>query len=631
MFGVPERKLRDCRDSSYFLRFAKNKTSQGGEDGIFSKLFELIGTTDKPYCVDIGAWDGKHLSNTYQLINDFKWGGLLVEANSERYATLCALYADRSDVTCIDCLVDIEGDSSLNTILQKQCVPFDLDFVSIDVDGADYHLWHTIGETYKPRVMCIEFNPTIPNHVHFVQERDIAIQEGSSLLALVELGRSFGYHVVVTTTFNAIFVRHDLLHRLPPNIFTYLPVANTHKLPENELFAPPMSVEHSITRVVDLNSLHSCSMATDIFQTYSGELKLSGPKKLMWHRVSMNIQQMQAIKPKKDRVFPFAPPYTKAINGLETSMRNVVSLLRDIAHQQPVAAQFKQELTNLLNQCTDVYGITGDSQSTATLKSICKEIWLNAVCFIAIALRDAVAVTHPTELTKEVRIAKFEFVAASAGYFELIGDQYVELSNAGKGGANGSLAVLEEGKQWYQRALQLTVMLATVYALQVCETGDFPSIVSKLSLKLSACAVHSVAAPAWIQSLREPGPSTSHSSARDSVKTSIVVSSGVVQSSVEDIDEILKGLFWRELSGPVDASGAATNSEESEQAQKQDKKWRNRLLWASSDMIVRAIKDEGDLNRLDSISADLTLSYWHFALGVAIGGAVGYFVAKFTK
>lgn len=37
-----ERHIRDCRKSSYFLRFASDVTSQCGEDGIIEELFKYL-------------------------------------------------------------------------------------------------------------------------------------------------------------------------------------------------------------------------------------------------------------------------------------------------------------------------------------------------------------------------------------------------------------------------------------------------------------------------------------------------------------------------------------------------------------------------------------------------------------
>eukprot|EP01032_Pedospumella_encystans_P013992 gene13992-16088_t len=582
MFGVPERRLRDCRDSSYFLRFAKNVTSQGGEDGILKELFSLIGTTATPYCIDIGAWDGQHLSNTYQLVHSWNWGGLLVEANSERHEQLCALYSTRPDVTCIDCLVDIDGESALSFILQKHNVPLDLDFVSIDVDGADYHLWESIGNTYKPRVMCIEFNPTIPNHVHYVQERDITVQEGSSLLALAELGRSFGYHLVVTTTFNAIFVRQDLLHLLPPNIFTYLPVPGTSKLEIFDAHAQNSSTEYSIQRTVDLNSMHNCSMATDIFQTYSGELKLCGPKKLMWHRVSMNIQQMQAIKPKKDRVFPFAPPYTKTITSLENTMSTIVTLISRVARTPATSASTSQhteldnELQSLLTQSASVFGLAENSEdgkkSTATLRDICKEIHLNALSMCLVLFRDTV-VKHTSSVDGLLQVL-YSFLGASAVQFEQIGDQ---LEAASSGSTN--VAVLNDAKGWFERALHVSTFLID-QSQNTDKRAELVSSIHRLSCKLSANALLRMPPPAWVKSFREPHSSTSGDGAG---------STGMVQSSAEDVDEMLRGLFWKQLacstatSVPQLSVDQNVDTTEASHLAKLDKKWRSKVMWAESE------------------------------------------------
>ena len=61
--AVLERRLPDIHSTSPLLQYASNVHSQGGEDGILDRLLQLVGTGPK-YCVDIGAWDGIHLSNT---------------------------------------------------------------------------------------------------------------------------------------------------------------------------------------------------------------------------------------------------------------------------------------------------------------------------------------------------------------------------------------------------------------------------------------------------------------------------------------------------------------------------------------------------------------------------------------
>ena len=55
-----------------------------------------------------------------------------------------------------------------------------------------------------------------------------------------------------------------------------------------------------------LEALHAPSMVTALFQTYEGELRLVGPKKLLWHRLAINPQKFQVL-PARQRKFPFAP------------------------------------------------------------------------------------------------------------------------------------------------------------------------------------------------------------------------------------------------------------------------------------------------------------------------------------
>ena len=287
-----QRRVHDCNTTSPYLRHARNNTSQGGEDGviaeIFHKIFAHVGHMDKkPYCVDIGAWDGKHISNSFELVHEKGWSGLLVEADADRFSDLQRLYSSRVDVACVNQLVDISGENGLLRTLQRNRVPTEFDFLSIDVDGADYHLWNSLRDAFRPSVVCIEFNPSIQNNVVFIQEADIRIQQGSSLLALKDLGASMGYTIVVTTLFNAFFVRNDLAPVL-------LPFSTS------------------------LDDLHSSSMITDMFQTYDGELKFVGPRKLLWHKVSMNPEKMQPLT-KKQRRFLFRPG---AVPGLHPTSKD---------------------------------------------------------------------------------------------------------------------------------------------------------------------------------------------------------------------------------------------------------------------------------------------------------------------
>jgi hypothetical protein len=233
-----------------------------------------------------------------------------LEANSERAEQLAKLYEDRPDIKTLSVLVEIDGENSLSGLLRGVSVSADFDFLSIDIDGADYHMWKSLKSEYAPRVVCIEFNPTIPNDVVFIQEPDCSIHRGSSLLALVELGTELGYTLVVTTTFNAIFVKDSLVPLLP-------------------------AFDNS------LDALHSSSMITEIFQTYEGELIYCGPKKLIWHKIPINPQKMQVLC-KKDRKFPFSPLSYAQQQDILSRKRRILQLFDECATRNLVSIRALQ-------------------------------------------------------------------------------------------------------------------------------------------------------------------------------------------------------------------------------------------------------------------------------------------------
>lgn len=196
-------------ESCYVQAAMRNVYSQFGEDGVIEKIFEVIEPANR-WCVEFGAWDGIYLSNTCRLVRDLGWHGVLIEGSAQKYAELCENYAGLDNAHPLHALVGFErGTDSLDDVLAETECPRDLDLVSIDIDGADYFVWQSIAR-YRPRVVVIEYNPTIPNDVIFVQDRDMTIHQGASLAAMVELGKRKGYDLVATTLGNAFFVEENL-------------------------------------------------------------------------------------------------------------------------------------------------------------------------------------------------------------------------------------------------------------------------------------------------------------------------------------------------------------------------------------------------------------------------------------
>ena len=97
------------------------------------------------------------------------------------------------------------GIDSMDIVLSSTPCPINPDLCVIDIDGLDYWLWFNM-QKYKPKVVMIEFNPTMPFEESIIQELNSNVHTGSSLSALVELGKFKGYELISTTSFNAIFI-----------------------------------------------------------------------------------------------------------------------------------------------------------------------------------------------------------------------------------------------------------------------------------------------------------------------------------------------------------------------------------------------------------------------------------------
>ena len=71
-----------------FELYKKNISSQNGEDGIIEEIFKRIKNISDYHCCEFGAWDGKYLSNTYNLIKNHNYNALLIEGDKKRFIEL---------------------------------------------------------------------------------------------------------------------------------------------------------------------------------------------------------------------------------------------------------------------------------------------------------------------------------------------------------------------------------------------------------------------------------------------------------------------------------------------------------------------------------------------------------------
>lgn len=253
------------------LSYNKDITSEHGEDGVIQRIFEIIGEGSK-WCVDLGALNGVHGSNVWQLIKERGWSGVLIEADPTYFERLQKEYIGKKNVHCVQSFVSFEGENSLDKIFAKTPLPKNFDLFSLDIDGNEYHLWESMTQ-YRPRLMVVEFNPTIPNEVAFIQPRDMKVFQGSSLKAFVELGKKKGYELVAANEINAFFVIKELF--------------------------PKFGISDN-----SIDALHtSRKYETKLYQLYDGTLRISGYDRLLWHNLPLSLEKIQ-ILPRRRRYYP---------------------------------------------------------------------------------------------------------------------------------------------------------------------------------------------------------------------------------------------------------------------------------------------------------------------------------------
>lgn len=192
------------------INFSRNVYSQFGEDGIINEILTRIAVgRDLDFCcVEFGAWDGIKFSNTCRLIRENNYRALLIESDELKHAELLRNFPDANVQTLRRC-ISFEGENTLDNAISGSAFPTDFDFLSIDVDGVDYHILDSMKD-FRPKVICIEFNPTIPNAVDFVQKRDMRTKHGSSAKAICRLADKKGYSLVACTACNLFLIRTDL-------------------------------------------------------------------------------------------------------------------------------------------------------------------------------------------------------------------------------------------------------------------------------------------------------------------------------------------------------------------------------------------------------------------------------------
>src|SRR5574337_1378514 len=184
--------------------------SQCDEDGIIAYIFSLIGARNKTF-VEIGCSDGLE-NNTHALLLR-GWRGVWIDADKKKINSIERTIPSNSKLT-VRCVKISEGNvcdviqssqSGLNTT--------EIDFFSLDIDGQDLHVTTAFLATFKPRVICMEYNAKFPPPLEISVSRNGDAwggddYQGASLCSFVKVLNESGYALVACSLsgVNAFFV-----------------------------------------------------------------------------------------------------------------------------------------------------------------------------------------------------------------------------------------------------------------------------------------------------------------------------------------------------------------------------------------------------------------------------------------
>jgi hypothetical protein len=174
------------------------KYSQSGEEAYIQYLLSVNRGINN-HLVEIGAWDGFHLSNTRFLIEK-NWTHLLIDGDNHGNTEVKKHFVTKENI--------LEILSSYNT-------PKEFDFLSIDVDGNDLYILEEILTQYFPTLIVAEFNPIWQSHESKVITYDPTHTwnnddyYGFSFLAGKKMAAKYGYSCVFQNdSLNMYFVKN---------------------------------------------------------------------------------------------------------------------------------------------------------------------------------------------------------------------------------------------------------------------------------------------------------------------------------------------------------------------------------------------------------------------------------------
>lgn len=195
-------KYWNVKYKSLYKKLGDRKYSEHQEDGIIEAVFKKYKPKYK-YFVDIGAY-GKQSSNTWALMEQ-GWQGIMVESSKTQALELNTIVTPK-----IKSFMKHITQDNLEDLLLEQGVPYDFDFLSVDIDSYEYEVWKNL-TIYKPRLVCIEVNQQETDFKVVNYDPSFSVVEGgyggATIGLMNRLAEDKGYDYLCWDVSNAFYIR----------------------------------------------------------------------------------------------------------------------------------------------------------------------------------------------------------------------------------------------------------------------------------------------------------------------------------------------------------------------------------------------------------------------------------------
>ena len=185
--------------------------SQCDEDGIIANIFSRIGEGGRTF-VEIGCSDGLE-NNTHALLLQ-GWRGVWVDADKDKIDFVKRQIQNKPSLSVLNAFISVNNaEATIKAGMEAVNINV-LDFLSLDIDGADLYVIKELSKSLNPRVICVEYNTKFPPPLKIsVQPNPGAWQgddyHGASLCSFVDVLGAVGYTLVACSLSgaNAFFVQ----------------------------------------------------------------------------------------------------------------------------------------------------------------------------------------------------------------------------------------------------------------------------------------------------------------------------------------------------------------------------------------------------------------------------------------